>query len=77
MTSNEVQEYLNSKGYKLTLNEYHDVIDSLDKLSGIQYLGDRCFFFKVSVTTSDGYQWGIYILNYGVDDSMVSKIVYD
>ena len=76
MYSNEIQSYLDSKKYKLTLNEYQDILDSSPQITGIRLLNLYDFYFKVNVSTSDSYNWGIYVLNYNEDDSMVANIKY-
>lgn len=76
MYSSEIQNYLASKNYKLTLKEYEDIIDSSPQITGIRLLNLYDFYFKVNVSTSDNHNWGIYILNYNQDDSMVQYIEY-
>lgn len=76
MFSSEVQNYLASKGYKLTLKEYQDIIDKSPQITGIKLEQLFDFYFKVAVSTSDSYNWGIYVLNYDQDDSMLQHIHY-
>ena len=74
MYSYEIQQYLEGKGYKLTLNEYYNLINSSPQIVGVKFEGLFDFFHKKTISTSDGYNWGIYILNRGYDNSILNKI---
>lgn len=74
MYSYEIQKYLEGKGYKLTLNEYYDLVDNSPQIVGIKFEGLFDFFHKKTLSTLDGYSWGIYVLNKGYDSSMLGII---
>lgn len=74
MYSEEIQRYLESKCYKLTDKEYQDMIDLSPQITGIRLVSIYDFYSKVWVSTSDNYNWGIYVLNYDKDDSMIKDI---
>lgn len=74
MFSHEIQNYLASKGYKLTLNEYKSVLRGSSQITHIKLVQSFDFYFKVDVSTSDNYAWGIYVLNYDQDSSMLQYI---
>ena len=76
MVSCEIQNYLSSKGYKLTLNEYESVLRGSPQITHIKLVQSFDFYFKVDVSTSDNYSWGIYVLNYDQDVSMLQHIHY-
>ena len=76
MVSYEIQNYLASKDYKLALNEYENMISGSPQITHIKLVQSFDFYFKVDVSTSDGYAWGIYVLNYDQDVSMLQHIHY-
>lgn len=76
MFSNEIQSYLESRDYKLTLKEYYSLIDGSSQITGIKLIRVFDFYFKVAVSTSDSYSWGIYVLNHDQGVSMLKHIHY-
>lgn len=74
MFSYEIQNYLASKDYKLTLNEYKNVLRGSPQITHIKLVQSFDFYFKVDVSTSDSYSWGISVLNYDQDASMLQHI---
>jgi len=74
MYSYEIQSYLESKGYKLTLDDYYNLVDSSPQIVGIKFEGLFDFYHKKTLSTLDGCSWGIYVLNKGYDSSMLGKI---
>lgn len=76
MVSCEIQNYLASKGYKLTLDEYNSIIDNSPQITHIKLVQSFAFYFKVDVSTNDNNGWGIYVLNYDQDASMLQHIYY-
>ena len=76
MYSYEIQDYLENKSYKLTLEEYYGIVNTSPQISSVKLEMIADFYHKKLVATNDGYQWGIYILNYNVDSSRVSDIIY-
>lgn len=76
MFSHEIQDYLEKRSYRLTLEEYYNIVNNSPQISSVKLSGSYEFFHKKEVATSDNYIWGIYILNYGVDTSKVKDIFY-
>lgn len=74
MYSYEIQQYFEDKNYKLTLDEYYNLVASSPQIVNVKLEGIFDFFHKKTLSTSDGYNWGIYILNKGYNSSMLSKI---
>lgn len=74
MYSYEIQKYLEGKDYKLTLDEYYNLVDSSPQIVGIKFEGLFDFYHKKTLSTLDGYSWGIHVLNKGYDSSMLGKI---
>lgn len=76
MYSYEIQDYLEKRSYKLTLEEYYDIVNNSHQISFVKLEGIYGFYHKKFVATSDGYSWGIYILNYDADKSRLKDIVF-
>ena len=76
MYSYEIQDYLENKSYKLTLEEYYGIVNTSPQISFVKLEMVADFYHKKSVSTNDGYSWGIYILNYNVESNKVNDIVY-
>ena len=76
MYSSEIQDYLEKRSYKLSLEEYYGIVDTSPQISFVKLESIKEFYHKKLVQTSDGFSWGIYILNYGVDNSLLSNISY-
>lgn len=76
MYSSEIQDYLEKRSYKLTLEEYFGIVNTSPQISFIKLEMITDFFHKESVATNDGYSWGIYILNYDADPARVNDIVF-
>ena len=76
MYSYEIQDYLENKSYKLTLEEYYGIVNTSPQISYVKLEMIADFYHKKLVSTNDGYSWGIYILNYNVEPNKVNDIVY-
>lgn len=74
MYSYEIQDYLERKSYKLTIEEYYSIVNSSPQISSVKLDMVEDFYHKKSVKTNDGYSWGIYILNYNADISKINDI---
>ena len=74
MYSYEIKKYLEDKDYKLTLDEYYNLVNNSPQIIDVKFEGIYDFFHKKTISTSDDYSWGIYILNRGYDNSMLNKI---
>ena len=75
MYSYEIQQYFEDKNYKLTLDEYYNLVNSSPQIVDVKLEVIYDFFFhKKVLSTSDGYNWGIYILNKGYGSSMLGRI---
>lgn len=75
MYSYEIQDYLEKKSYKLTLEEYYGIVSTSPQISLVKLEMITNFFHKKYVATNDGYKWGIYILNYDAEPSKINDIV--
>ena len=76
MYSYEIQDYLEKRSYKLTLEEYYGIVNTSPQISYVKLEMIADFYHKKLVETNDGYSWGIYILNYNVESNKVNDIVY-
>ena len=76
MYSYEIQDYLENKSYKLTLEEYYCIMNTSPQISHVKLEMIADFYHKKLVSTNDGYSWGIYILNYNVEPNRINDIVY-
>ena len=76
MYSYEVQDYLEKKSYKLTLEEYYKLVSCIPQITKVSLVGNYEFYHKKQVSTNDNYSWGIYILNYNVEQNKVNDIAY-
>ena len=76
MYSYEIQDYLENRSYKLTLEEYYGIVNTSPQIYYVKLEMIADFFHKKVVKTNDGYSWGINILNYNVDSSRINDINY-
>lgn len=76
MYSYEIQDYLEKRSYKLTLEEYYGIVSTSPQISSVKLENVFEFSHKKEVATNDGYSWGIHILNYNVDPSRINDIHY-
>ena len=76
MYSYEIQDYLEKRSYRLTLEEYYDIVNTSHQISFVKLERVYDFYHKKLVSTNDGYSWGIYILNYNADKSRLKDIVF-
>lgn len=74
--SYEIQDYLEKRSYKLTLEEYYDIVNNSHQISHVKLEMIADFYHKKLVETNDGYSWGIYILNYNADKARLKDIVF-
>lgn len=77
MYSYEIQDYLEKKSYKLTLEEYYGIVNNSHQISFVKLDMTYDFYHKKLVATNDGYSWGIYILNYDADTDRLNDIVFN
>ena len=76
MYSHEIQDYLEKRSYKLTLEDYYGIANTSPQISSVKLEMLADFYHKKSVSTNDGYSWGIYILNHNVDTARLNDIVF-
>lgn len=76
MYSYEIQDYLERRSYKLTLEDYYGIVSTSHQISFVKLEMLAGFYHKKSVSTNDGYSWGIYVLNHNVDTARLNDIVF-
>lgn len=76
MYSDEIQRYLDNKDYKLTLEEYYELLKQMPQVASVKMEMSNDIYHKNMIHTTDGYSWGIYILNYGVDSKKLYEIQF-
>ena len=76
MYSYEIQDYLEKRSYKLTLDEYYGIANTSNQISFVKLEMLADFYHKKSVSTNDDYSWGIYVLNNNVDTARLNDIVF-
>lgn len=62
MYSSEIQDYLEKRSYKLTLEEYFGIVNTSPQISFVKLEMITDFYHKKLVATNDGYEWGMLLL---------------
>lgn len=76
MFSYEIDKLLRDNNYIISMSDYFSITNSSNQLRRIKLEGVYSYYSKYYVETSDNYSWGIYVLNYDVDISMKSQVMY-